>query len=337
MQRVKRLLLTAIATGPVLVAVLTVAAVTMAPPEPAEPAEATSLRAFGADTWWNAPVPADAPNHPREAAILRYMKTAREAGEGCVRLAGAGSSQWGQPVYWASSTDRSYDVRVSIGTRPPELAKLRIPAGASAARTSDRAMTIFDVSKGYVVALTGARYDALTRTWRAQGATVTYLDSNGLHARTGRADDPRNQGSHRGNNGATMMARYDEVRTGAIRHVLKVASGPETADRFVFPMIGSDGDTNDPVAPPQGLRFRIKPSVDIDALRLHPQAKVIAKALQRYGFYLGDSGGRTSLKLENTQASGQGQKWTVSAEALCGLPLDSRYWDVLPEGYDPSR
>ena len=33
---------------------------------------------------------------------------------------------------------------------------------------------------------------------------------------------------------------------------------------------------------------------------LQPEALVIARALQDYGFYIGDSGGTTALKLENT-------------------------------------
>jgi hypothetical protein len=165
--------------------------------------------------------------------------------------------------------------------------------------------------------------------------TVTYLDSNGLHVDTGLASDDRNVGSHRGNNAAVMMVRLDEVADGAVEHVLKVASGPTASVRYVFPMVGSDGDTHDPSAPPQGLRFRIRPSIDLESLGLDRQTLVIARALQQYGFYIGDSGGATALKLEDTRTEGRGQKWNMPATALCELPLSPRYWDVLPEGYVP--
>ncbi|MDQ4039804.1 MAG: hypothetical protein M3313_16005 [Actinomycetota bacterium] len=283
-------------------------------------------------------MPQDAPSHPRANAILDYMQTARQAGDGCVRLAGAGKNEWGQPVYWSRPTDKAYDVAVDIPQPPPpELGSLRIPKGARAAATNDAAMTIFDADRGYVVALTEANFDAKTDTWTASGATVTYLGSDGLHVRTGRSDDARNTGSHRGNNGATMMVRHDEVTEGAIEHVLKVSSGPEASKRFVFPMVGSDGDSDNPDAPPQGLRFRIKPTVDLSILDLPPEARVIAQALQTYGFYVGDSGGVTSLKLENTRAEGRGQLWELPPRALCSLPLRRDLWDVLPEGYDPSN
>ena len=104
-------------------------------------------------------------------------------------------------------------------------------------------------------------------------------------------------------------------------------------------MVGSDGDYEgaDPGVPPQGLRLRIKPSIDLEALGLHPQALVISRALQTYGFYIGDSGGTTAIKLQNTFAEGRGQHWSVPAEALCGLPFTPDYWDVIAEGYDPTR
>jgi hypothetical protein len=294
------------------------------------------LKLFRSSSWWSSPVPATAPSHPRAAAILDYLQHAEQAGGGCVRLAGAGSNQWGQPVYWSQPSDPAYAVRATKYGLPPELASLRIPKGAQPAATSDAAMTVFDEDKGYVVALYHAAYDARSDRWSAGGGAVTYLGSNGFHVKTGQSDDRRNTGSMRGNNGATMMARFDEVSAGTIGHVLKIASGPEVSSRFTLPMVNSDGGATSAAAPAQGLRLRIKASVNLDALRLDPQARVIAKAMQTYGVYIGDSSGRTSLKLENTRAEGRGQLWTVRADALCSLPLSPAFWDVLPEGYTPA-
>ncbi len=303
--------------------------------EPASNWSAPAVRpAFHPNSWWNTPLPEEVSLHPAAAEILDYLRTGRESGQGCLMLAGAGDGRWGHPIYWAAPRDPAYDVTGLTGPRPPELDRLRIPPGARSANNSDGNMTVYDRQKGYVVALTDADYDAGSDTWTASGGTVTYLDSNGLHVGTGRADDPRNRGTHRGNNGATMAVPFHEVQGGAIRHVLKVAAGPEVANRFVFPMVGSDGDyhgDNEGV-PAQGLRFRIKPSVDLAELELHEEALVIARALQEYGFYIGDSGGTTALKLENTVAEGRGQLWDVPADALCGLPFTSEYWDVLAEG-----
>lgn len=296
-------------------------------------------RAFEATSWWNEPLPYRTPLDPAARGILRYLRTAPESGRGCLMLAGAGSSHWGTPSYWSKPSDPSYDIKGLRNIRIPQLKHLRIPRSARPSSNNDSEMSIYDLQKGYVVALTEAGYDAGSDTWSASGATITYLDSNGLNVRTGRSDDPRNVGTHRGNNGATMAVSWDQVRAGSVRHVLKVAAGPEVANRFVFPMVGSDGDYegDNPAVPPEGLRLRIKPSVDLDRFHLSPQALVIARALQRYGFYIGDSGGTTALKLENTRAEGRGQLWNIQADALCGLPFTSQYWDVVAGGYDPTR
>lgn len=289
------------------------------------------FRAFTADSWWNTPVPDDAPLHPYGPQILDHLRTAPGSGPGCLTLAGADDSPWGHPVYWARRTDPAYDLTADGGVELPELTRLRIPPGARPAANSDGSMSIYDVERGFVVALTDAAYDEGADSWSADGATVTYLESNGLRVETGRSDDPRNRGTHRGNNGATMAASWQEVQDGAIRHVLKIAVGPELSQDHVFPMVGSDGDYkgDDPAVPPQGIRLRVKPSVDLDALDLHPEARVIAEALQRYGVYIGDSGGTTALKLEDTAAEGRGQLWSVSADALCDLPFSSTYWEVI--------
>jgi hypothetical protein len=302
---------------------------------PAPTVDGHPFRAFTADSWWNTPVPTDAPSNPGAAAILNYMSTAPQAGGGCLHFAGVQGSPWGQPVYWAQPGDPTYDVSVKRKGAPPEVHSMRIPRNASSALNNDGSMTVFDVDRGYVAAFTDAHYDTQSDTWSASGATVTYLDSNGLDVQTGQASDDRNVGTHRGNNGADMMVRYDEVQAGQIDHVLKIATGPEASIRHVFPMVGSDGDSTDPNAPPEGLRFRIKPTVDLAALKLDPQTLVIAKALQRYGFYIGDSSGTTALKVEDTRIEGRGELWHMAPTALCGLPFTPRYWDVLPEGYQP--
>jgi hypothetical protein len=295
-------------------------------------------RPFRDRSWWNTPLPVNAPSDPAGATVLNYLSTAPESGHGCLRLAGAQQNKWGQPAYWSQRGDPVYDVQGLPAGSPTEVKHLRIPLGAKGASNSDGTMTVYDVARGYVVLLTDAHYDAASDTWSASGATVTYLDSNGLLASAGPSGDPRNIGTHRGNNGATSYVRFDMVHAGAVRNVLKIAAGPALANRWVFPMTGSDGTVTDPSvgAPPEGLRLRIKPSVDLHSLGLHPQALVIAEALQKYGAYIGDSGGTTALKLEDTRAEGLGQLWTVTADDLCMLPFTPNFWDVLPEGYDPS-
>lgn len=296
----------------------------------------TSAPVAASGSWWTSPLPADAPSNPDAAAILDYLTDAPQSEGGYLHLSGAGASPWGQPIYWSTPKDPVYDVRAARFRLPPELSSLRIPEGARPATTSDAAMVVVDMQRGYAVGLWRAQYDDAANTWSAGGAQVTYLASDGLDRRTGRSAEQNNFGSLRGNNPAVAAVRLDEVRRGSIPHVLKIAVGPESSTRYVFPMVGSDGDATEPAAPPAGLRLRIKPSVDLRSLGLDREALVIARAIQRYGVYIGDNSGVTSLKLENTRVAGNGQGWKVSSSALQDLPFTPEIWDVLPEGYDPS-
>ena len=53
---------------------------------------------------------------------------------------------------------------------------------------------------------------------------------------------------------------------------------------------------------PEGARVQLDPALDLDSLSLTPWQKVIARALQRYGMYLADTAGTTSLTAVNPQS-----------------------------------
>ncbi len=83
------------------------------------------------------------------------------------------------------------------------------------------------------------------------------------------------------------LARYAEVAAGAIRHALRFTA-PCTAHRYVYPARHMAPTCSGPNRPPMGLRVRLRGKVDIAGLPY--QARVIARALKRYGLILADNG-----------------------------------------------
>jgi hypothetical protein len=83
------------------------------------------------------------------------------------------------------------------------------------------------------------------------------------------------------------LARYSEVRAGAIDHALRFTA-PCTAPGYIYPARHEATDCGQPFAPPMGLRVRLKASVNVS--RLPYQARVVARALKRYGMILADNG-----------------------------------------------
>jgi hypothetical protein len=96
------------------------------------------------------------------------------------------------------------------------------------------------------------------------------------------------------------------LELGEIRHVMGISLvDTETWKILSWPANRSDGynPNGAPNRVPEGLRFRLDPRVDVDALRLHPVGRTIAKAAQVYGFVLWDKAGGISLRAENPKAS----------------------------------
>jgi hypothetical protein len=83
------------------------------------------------------------------------------------------------------------------------------------------------------------------------------------------------------------LARWDEVSRGVINHALRFTA-PETRKAYVYPARHYASDSTDPSLPPMGLRVRLKASVNIASFP--PQARVVLRALQRYGMILADNG-----------------------------------------------
>jgi len=83
------------------------------------------------------------------------------------------------------------------------------------------------------------------------------------------------------------LARYHEVAKGSIDHALRFTAR-RTRRAYVHPARHFASDDSDPALPPMGLRVRLKANVSLDGLGR--QAKVVARALKRYGALLADNG-----------------------------------------------
>jgi len=104
------------------------------------------------------------------------------------------------------------------------------------------------------------------------------------------------------------LIRPEELAQGEIRHALmfnfsKVRQS-ENGDNELFispPASRSDGDFIGDQYLIEGMRLQLNPALtdaDFNRWGLNREGKIIAKALQRYGMYLGDSGGAMSLGIQ---------------------------------------
>jgi hypothetical protein len=88
------------------------------------------------------------------------------------------------------------------------------------------------------------------------------------------------------------LQRISELQNGAINHVVSVTI-PHAMEQTLrgairAPALASDGDWSGADAVPEGTRFRLPASLNIDALPLTPYARTVAHAIQSYGMVVTD-------------------------------------------------
>ena len=77
------------------------------------------------------------------------------------------------------------------------------------------------------------------------------------------------------------------MRAGEIDHALRFTA-PRTRRAYVYPARHFASSSDDPGLPPMGLRVRLRASFDTSGFPR--QARVVLRALKRYGMLLADNG-----------------------------------------------
>jgi hypothetical protein len=176
--------------------------------------------------------------------------------------------------------------------------------------------------------------------WELWLATVK---ADGWHARWGgkMTEVSRNPGYFRAPHpgwGATAtslpllggLMRISELQAGHIDHALAFAI-PHTKlwTSWSWPAQRSDGDVDSAAAIPEGARFRLPASLDIDALELPPVTAMMAKAVQRYGMVLRDRSGAVSFYAEDPTPLGGLNPYPALFNTWPNLLFAEFPWDKL--------
>ena len=211
--------------------------------------------------------------------VVNFLAT-NQAGESGFVIGVAG---WTYPIYYADDSTPVYDVSFTedysetiTGMTMP------IPDGAVPDPQDDGHLVVIDSTYEYDLWQAKKVGDA----WQASWGNKIRLDSNGIFP---------NGLSARGSGFAATQGLVwpDEITAGKIEHALYFSID----DKFVkgggpiAPATESDGESNEPLALPEGARLQLDPTIDLSALDLLPHEVTIARAMQEYGIILGDRGG----------------------------------------------
>lgn len=148
------------------------------------------------------------------------------------------------------------------------------------------------------------------------------------------------------------LVTYSEMQAGLIDHALLFCygGGARRNTYGVYPCqrdpnnpIGfsptNDGD--DPFDPLMGMRFQLKPSININNLGLSAAGVVIARALQTYGMIFAENNGpgNNSIFFENVVYD-PGLSWSslgITSSTVISLGLSSTNFQVVEPVYPPAQ
>ena len=198
-------------------------------------------------------------------------------------------------VTWDNCQNKSYTPRGLLGPGG-QFTSVPMPSDAKPSSGSDMSISVYQPST-----------DQVWGFWKAN------KQADGWHACWGGRIDgaSTSPGYYPGGFGTTATGLAGEggsvnikdVQSGRIDHalVLQVVDAAHWSN-FSWPAQRSDGGSTALDAIPEGTRFRLDPTLDVDSLGLHPVARMIAKAAQEYGFIVSDRAGAVSVVAEDGAA-----------------------------------
>ena len=191
-------------------------------------------------------------------------------------------NEWSIPVYRATPETPTTAVTLAADWSPHTTMKeVPIPDFALPDPLNDGHMVIIDANGTCHYDLWQAR--RIGKRWVASWANAASLDGNGIYE--------HGLGARAG--GFTLLAGLiwpEELASGNIDHALVFATGETREGGPVAPATASDGVNAGNTTIPIGAHLQLDPQFDVESLS-HPFLKTIARALQNYGMYCGDTTG----------------------------------------------
>lgn len=234
---------------------------------------------FPASNAWNRDVSRD-PVDPRSSA---YIAAIGARGNRFLHADFGGGGAYGIPFSVVARSQPRVPIRfVDYGSESdrgpyPIPARARVEGGESSG--GDRHVLALQSGTCRLFELFNAHRAG--RGWTASSGAVFNLRSNRLRHEGWTSADAAGLPILPG------LARYGEVRAGAIHHALRVTV-PATQRGYIHPATHFASSSGDPGLPPMGLRLRLRSSFSLRGY--HGQALVVLRALKRYGLLVADNG-----------------------------------------------
>jgi len=274
---------------------------TAAPPPPA--AAGTAWRPFTATSPWNTPIDANAAVDPNSGALVADFATSSPWPFFTINI-----QSYSVPVYYVDGSTPLQTVRATVvGGQGFDTgqAQVPIPAGAMPAEGTDQHLSIVNKQTNEEWGM----WEAANGSSGWTCAVCATADLGGTGIRPPTQNPPWWMGHGPRACGFPLSAgliTVDEMRQGSIEHALVIAY-PHIRSRYYTSPASTAQTTTDLALSTRGVpcggRMQLDPSLDLDTLGLSASGKVVARALQKYGAFVGDFSLAMSLYAEASPAA----------------------------------
>ena len=253
-------------------------------------------RFFSEKSFWNTPLPVDAPLDPESAAVTEdFVRQVRSGQKPTIN-----TTSYTPPVLTVPRNQPRVRVRLDRppGYSPPleaAWASVPLPDDARPAAGNDSELILWQPST-----------DTLWEFWQLRRGRDGWQAAWGgrmerVSAGQGAYGPPN---ANWGTSASSLslaggLITPDELTRGQIDHALAVGIPRARAGVYALPAQRTDGRSTCPHAPPEGARFRLDPNVDVNSLGLPPATAALARAAQRYGIVVRDQSGAVALYAQN--------------------------------------
>ncbi len=206
---------------------------------------------------------------------------------------------WGMPVAYSAPTDEVQPIACLLFNCETPVS-FRMPSYARPNLGSDGHLAVIDPSTGQELDLWKGAVDPETGAWSAGGRSATDI---GWGAACGQGQHCGGGGVAAGFNEFGGVIRPEEIAQGHIDHALVISMPYVRADFIACPATNPWAPMNpqyvdDPNALPLGAHVQLDPAIKVAKKRWPSWLKVVARALQTYGAYVGDVSSTLELRGE---------------------------------------
>jgi hypothetical protein len=247
-----------------------------------KPSAATDAPSVADESAWNHDI-SNAPVDPNSAAYIAYINS---HGGDMLHPDFGSPRAYGFPYAVVGKHAKRSRVHFTAYGDASDHGRYRVPANAPVEggnhSDGDRHVLVIDKARCRLYELYRGFFVGQPRKhWNADSGVIWNLRSSKLRPEGFTSADAAGLPIFPG------LVRYDEARSGAINHAIRVTVD-STQNAWINPASHCAGDTSNPDAPPMGLRLRMRAGYDISGII--GIAHTIAVAMKQYGFVIADNG-----------------------------------------------